>query len=114
MLLTTTRIFNHEDKLMGNKLGGTLPVELMQINTVRFLIIQSCCSSTIPIYGSPGFVSVGGRLPESIGMLTSLLVLELGFNTLSGTVSDLITSVVNCHPNEQRNNTRCIIRYHHR
>lgn len=74
---------------MGNKLGGKLPSEIIQLSTIRFWIINSCCSPAIPISGGSGYVSVGGRLPENIGLLSSLLVLDVGYNTMSGTVREM-------------------------
>jgi hypothetical protein len=78
---------------MSNKLGGTLPMEITQLSTIRFLIINGCCSPSIPNYGGSGYVSVGGRLPENIGILSSLLVVDVGYNTMNGTIPSSLLSL---------------------
>lgn len=81
------------DNIMSNKLGGTLPNEIVQLTTIRFLILDNCCSPSIPVYGGPNYVSISGRLPDTIGTLSSLLVLDISSNTMSGTIPSSLMSL---------------------
>lgn len=77
---------NIQDKITSNKIGGTLPAEISLLTTMRFLIIEGCCSSSIPTYNATGFVALSGKLPTNIGSIQSLRVVDFGYNLLSGTV----------------------------
>jgi len=75
-----------QDRLSANKLQGTIPAEITLLTNMRYLIIESCCSASIPTYNTSGYAALQGTIPSNIGNLQKLFVLDFSFNLMGGTV----------------------------
>jgi hypothetical protein len=75
------------DAVSANKLSGSIPPEVSLLTSMRFFIIESCCSPSIPKWNATGFVALRGKLPSDFSKLQNLKIFDVRNNLLTGTVS---------------------------
>ena len=88
-------LFN-TDSITSNQLGGRLPSEITKLSSLRFIILENCCSASIPIYNAAGYKGISGSLPDDIGSLQGLLILKISYNYIGGTVCILLFASYRC------------------
>lgn len=72
----------------ANNVHGELPVELEQLNGMRYLYLEGARGDTDYNNGNLQFLK--GSIPEQYSNLDQLIILDLNYNELDGTIPEKI------------------------
>lgn len=70
----------------ANNVHGELPVELEQLNGMRYLYLEGARGDTD--YNSGNLQFLKGPIPEQYSNLDQLIILDLNYNELDGTIPE--------------------------